>query len=80
MGHECQTVREAGFAGKKNGELLELAEAAGFDLLLTVDKGFEHQQNLSQRKKLSLLVLGARSNDIQDILPHLLLSSRLSAA
>src|ERR1700737_4385139 len=26
FGHECQTVREAGFAGKKNGELLTLAE------------------------------------------------------
>ena len=26
LGHECQTVPEAGFAGKKNGELLALAE------------------------------------------------------
>jgi hypothetical protein len=30
VGHECQTVPKAGFAGKKNGELLTLAEAAGF--------------------------------------------------
>ena len=29
FGHECQTVREAGFAGKKNGELLTLAEPLG---------------------------------------------------
>lgn len=28
LGHECQTVREAGFAGKKNGELLTLARAS----------------------------------------------------
>jgi len=28
IGHECQTVPEAGFSGKKNGELLELAEAS----------------------------------------------------
>jgi hypothetical protein len=30
--HECQTVPEAGLAGLKNGLLLSLAEAAGFDL------------------------------------------------
>jgi Domain of unknown function (DUF5615) len=26
-GHECLTVQDAGWAGKKNGELLGLAEA-----------------------------------------------------
>jgi len=26
MGHECQTVRRAGYGSKKNGELLALAE------------------------------------------------------
>lgn len=29
--HECLTVPEAGWAGKKNGELLSLAEKSGFD-------------------------------------------------
>ena len=37
--HICQTVPEAGFAGKSNGELLGLAEQAGFDVFLTLDKG-----------------------------------------
>jgi predicted nuclease of predicted toxin-antitoxin system len=35
-GHECRTVREAGWSGKQNGELLSLAETA-FDVLVTVD-------------------------------------------
>ncbi len=26
MGHECETVRRAGYGSKKNGELLSLAE------------------------------------------------------
>ena len=39
--HECQTVPEAGLAGKKNGELLSLAERAGFRPLVTMDKGIE---------------------------------------
>src|SRR3954462_13136653 len=56
-------------AGKRNGELLTLAEAAGFDVLLTVDKGLPHQQNLSDRV-ISLLVVRAHSNEIEDLLPH----------
>jgi predicted nuclease of predicted toxin-antitoxin system len=49
-GHECLTARYAGFAGLENGELLEAAEAAKFDVLLTVDRGFEYQQNLAGRR------------------------------
>jgi len=30
-------------AGKKNGELLSLAERAGFDAFLTLDRGIEFQ-------------------------------------
>ena len=36
-GHECQTARFASLAGLKNGRLLDAAEAAGFDTLITVD-------------------------------------------
>ena len=43
-GHECQTARYAGFAGLENGQLLTAAEAAKFEVLLTVDRGFEYQQ------------------------------------
>jgi hypothetical protein len=43
-------VRYAGFAGLENGELLKQAEAAKFDVLLTVDRGFEYQQNLADRQ------------------------------
>jgi hypothetical protein len=38
IGHECRTVPEEGFAGKRNGELLRLAERAGFDVFLSVDR------------------------------------------
>jgi len=36
-GHDCHTARFTGLAGLKNGRLLEAAEAAGFDVLITVD-------------------------------------------
>ncbi|MGA3016284.1 MAG: DUF5615 family PIN-like protein [Bryobacteraceae bacterium] len=49
-GHDCQTVRFAGLAGLKNGRLLDAAESAGFDVLITVDQNIPDQQNLSGRR------------------------------
>lgn len=37
-GYECQTARFANLAGLKIGRLLEAAEAAGFDVLITADQ------------------------------------------
>jgi hypothetical protein len=68
--HECQTVPEAGLAGQKNGLLLSLAEGAGFDLFLTMDKGLQYQQNLAGRR-IAILIVRARSNRLEDLLPHL---------
>ena len=68
-GHECQTAPSVGFAGKRNGELLALAERAGFQVLLTVDKRLPDQQNLRGRI-IALLVVHARSNKLADLLPH----------
>jgi predicted nuclease of predicted toxin-antitoxin system len=62
-----QTVPEAGWAGKQNGELLKLAEA-NFDLLLTNDQNMEHQQNLN-KFNLAFIVLVAPTNDIDDLKP-----------
>jgi predicted nuclease of predicted toxin-antitoxin system len=68
--HECQTVPEAGLAGQKNGLLLTLAEGAGFDLFLTMDKGLQYQQNLAGRS-IAIVIVRARSNRLEDLLPHL---------
>jgi len=40
-----------------NGELLRVAEDAGFDVLLTTDKNLAYQQNLSGRK-IAIVALG----------------------
>jgi hypothetical protein len=60
-------VAEAGWAGKKNGELLRLAEEE-FDVLLSTDKGIPHQQNVS-RFDLAVVLLRARSNAYEDLAP-----------
>jgi predicted nuclease of predicted toxin-antitoxin system len=67
-GHQCETVREAGFGGKENGQLLSLAEGE-FGALITVDKNLKHQQNITNRR-IAILVIRAASNDIDDIRPH----------
>jgi hypothetical protein len=65
--HECRTVQEMGWSGKKNGLLLSLAEPE-FDVLLTMDQGIEYQQNLA-KFNIAVLALSARSNQIEDLAP-----------
>jgi hypothetical protein len=67
--HDCMTAPEAGLAGKKNGVLLSLAESAGFDVFLTLDRGIQFQQNMAGRS-IAILIVRAKSNRIQDLLPH----------
>lgn len=69
-GHECHTVPEAGWAGKKNGELLLLAEKAGFEIFLTLDRGMQYEQNLKGRKIAIVLVAG-KSSRLADLLPQI---------
>jgi hypothetical protein len=66
--HDCQTARYAGLAGLKNGDLLAAAETAKFDVFLTVDQGFEYQQNLTARK-LAIIIFHSKSNRLKDLLP-----------
>jgi predicted nuclease of predicted toxin-antitoxin system len=57
QGHTVRTAAQEGWDRLPNGELLNAAEAAGFDVLLTTDKNLRYQQNLSGRK-LAIVVLG----------------------
>jgi predicted nuclease of predicted toxin-antitoxin system len=66
-GHEVTTVAEAGWAGVRNGELLQLA-AKQFDLLLTVDRNLEYQQNFAGLT-LAVIVVHALSNDVTVLRP-----------
>ena len=66
-GHEIKTVPEMGWSGIKNGRLLTLAQEA-FDVFLTVDQNLSCQQNLA-RFRVAVMVVPARSNDINDLRP-----------
>ena len=65
--HDVQTVTSMEWGGTKSGKLLALA-AVGFDALITVDKNMQYQQNLSTLP-LSIVVLNARSNEIEFLVP-----------
>ena len=55
--HTVTEARARGWERLENGELLRVAEDAGFDVLITTDKRICYQQNLTGRK-LALVVLG----------------------
>ena len=67
VGHQCSTVPEAGLAGKKNGDLLSLAEIQGFEIFLTMDKGIQYEQNLTDRR-IAIIIVRAKSNRLGDLM------------
>jgi hypothetical protein len=48
--HTVVKAKERGWDTLTNGELLSVAEKAGFNVLLTADKNMRYQQNLEGRK------------------------------
>ena len=57
LGHVVEEARSHGWDTLRNGELLDAAEAAGFDLFLTTDRNLRYQQNLANRQ-IAIVVLG----------------------
>ena len=56
--HQVETVDDRGWARITNGELLQPAEEAGFEVVVTADQNIVYQQSLEGRK-LALVVLGS---------------------
>jgi hypothetical protein len=54
--HQVATAFERGWSTLQNGALLNVAEQADFDLLISTDQSMRYQQNLSKRK-IALLIL-----------------------
>lgn len=55
--HTVTEARARGWERVENGELLTLAEEAGFEVLVTTDQNLSYQQNLTARK-IAIVVLG----------------------
>jgi hypothetical protein len=56
-GHIVEEARLYSWEELANGDLIEAAEGAGFEVLVTNDKNIRYQQNLKDRQ-IALVVLG----------------------
>jgi predicted nuclease of predicted toxin-antitoxin system len=73
VGHEVQTVQQAGWSGIKNGRLLTQAQHR-FDVFVTVDKNLPKQQHLAAFA-IAVVVIRAPNNTLNELrrsLPALL--------
>jgi len=59
--HEVSTVRDNGWNGIKNGELLRLMIENHYDALLTFDKNLQHQQNF-EKYSITVFIFSAINN------------------
>jgi predicted nuclease of predicted toxin-antitoxin system len=68
--HEVSTVAKQGWSGIKNGQLMAVASSAGFELLLTIDKNFQHQQNIG-KYNLIVVVFDSPSSKLEILIQYL---------
>ena len=66
-GHKVTTVAQQGWTGKKNGELLKLAESK-FNVFITADQNLQYQVNIL-RSKIPIIILMAKTNRFDDLKP-----------
>lgn len=59
--HNVYTVRDMGWLGKKNGELLSLMAENNFEIFVTVDRDLPYQQNV-EKLPLPIFILCAVDN------------------
>lgn len=76
--HEVFTVREMKWSGIKNGKLMALCVERGFDILLTIDKNLQHQQNL-EKYPITIVILNCLTSTVQELVTFLpALSSQMN--
>ena len=64
------TVREMGWGGITNGNLMALCVEKNFDILLTIDKNSPHQQNLVKHQ-LTIVILNSFTSKIEELITFL---------
>jgi len=68
VGHDVHHVVDMGWSAKRNGELLTLMVAEGFETLLTVDRNLEFQQNI-RASGIGVMVVIVRRNRLKELRP-----------
>ena len=71
IGREVEEARAHGWDTLKNGDLLDAAESAGFDVFVTTDRNIRFQQNLEGRKIAIVVLAKGRWRLIRRWLPEI---------
>ena len=70
INYKIDSVSDLNWQSKKNGELLEAMAREGIDILLTVDKNLQFQQNLD-KYPVQIILLLTLSNRYKSIVPQI---------
>jgi hypothetical protein len=65
------TVRDINLVGYSNGMLLDKCDEKGIDVLITVDRGINHQQIFENRRVALIQFVEPASNAFDDLQPFL---------
>jgi hypothetical protein len=65
LDHKVDTVYERGWSTLANGNLLDTVEREGYNLLVTTDRRWRYQQNLTSRQLAIVVLLSASWPRIQ---------------
>src|ERR1043165_7248504 len=68
--HEVFTVKEMQWGGITNGKLMALCTAESFDILLTIDKNLQFQQNIDKHP-LTIIVFNTTSSKLEELVTYL---------
>ncbi len=66
--YSIKTVQQMGWAGMKNGQLLQVMKDK-FDVFITADQNLISQQNNALVSEIAIIVLKAKTNRLKDHLP-----------
>jgi predicted nuclease of predicted toxin-antitoxin system len=70
-GSEVVTAQSMGWGELENGELIDAAEKAGFNVLVTADRNLQYQQNLSGRRIGIVVLPGNKLRELKSIGPKI---------
>ena|ERR1035437_8080776 len=65
--HTVFTVANMNWLGKKNGNLMKSAVVEGFDILLTIDKNLQFQNNMKDYE-ITLVIFDSQNSKIETLI------------
>ena len=68
-GHEAETATYRGWADKENGDLVDAAVEAGFEIILSIDHGQDFAKAVKGKGIAAVLLPGSQGSRLDDVLP-----------